>query len=40
MGQAMSEDHWPPVDALGVTGFDGADAGPFPTVFVALTVNV
>jgi hypothetical protein len=26
--------------AVGVTEFDGADAGPVPTEFVALTVNV
>ena len=28
------------VGALGVTAFDGADAGPVPTPFVAATVNV
>ena len=27
-------------NALGVTGFEGLDAGPRPTAFVALTVNV
>jgi hypothetical protein len=25
---------------LGVTGFEGAEAGPVPTPFVAVTVNV
>ncbi len=28
------------VELLGVTLFDGADAGPVPTAFVAVTVNV
>ena len=27
-------------DAWGVTAFEGADAGPVPTLLVALTVNV
>jgi hypothetical protein len=26
--------------AVGVTAFDGADAAPVPTLFVAVTVNV
>ena len=29
-----------PGTVLGVTEFDGADAGPVPPVFVAVTVNV
>ena len=28
------------MSAVGVTGFDGADDGPVPTEFVAVTVNV
>ena len=29
-----------PGTVAGVTGLDGADAGPVPTAFVAVTVNV
>ena len=30
----------PPVPPVGVTAFDGVDAGPVPTALVAVTVNV
>jgi hypothetical protein len=44
----MSVQHWESLEqplplatqADGVTAFDGLDAGPVPTAFVAVTVNV
>ena len=40
IGQLISADHCPPLEALGVTAFDGDDSGPVPIAFVAVTVNV
>src|SRR5258708_33402583 len=42
-GHVCNDDHCPSpgdVETMGVTGFDGTDARPAPTAFVAVTVNV
>src|SRR5437868_1010048 len=40
IGNVDRPDHWPPAWVPGVTAAEGAEAGPVPTAFVALTVNV